>query len=230
MPTAPEKHCVFVAGGTGYIGRPLIAELLRRGHEVRALARAGSANKLPAGATVVNGNALEASSYVAQIPPADTLVHLVGVAHPSPAKAAEFRAIDREAAFAAIAAASQAAVRHFVYLSVAHPAPVMKAYIAVRAECEARLRESGLNATILRPWYVLGPGHRWPYLLLPFYKLAEWLPSTREGARRLGLVTLEQMVAALVHAVENPATGIRVVEVPEIRQVSAGLRVASYEH
>jgi nucleoside-diphosphate-sugar epimerase len=79
-----------------------------------------------------------------------------------------------------------------------------------------------MNATILRPWYVLGPGHRWPYALIPFYWLAEKLPSTREGARRLGLVTRPQMVAALVDAVEHPVNGIRVVEAPEIRTASLG--------
>ena len=42
---------VFVTEGTGYIGRPL-AELLRRGHSVRALVRPGSGGKLPDGATV----------------------------------------------------------------------------------------------------------------------------------------------------------------------------------
>jgi uncharacterized protein YbjT (DUF2867 family) len=36
----------------------------------------------------------------------------------------------------------------------------MKAYIEVHAECEALVRQSGMNATILRPWYILGPGHR----------------------------------------------------------------------
>jgi hypothetical protein len=56
-------------------------------------------------------------------------------------------------------------VQHFVYVSVAHPAPVMKAYVEVRMQCE----ESGLNTTILRPWYV--PGHDWPYLLKPGYRL-----------------------------------------------------------
>ena len=75
----------------------------------------------------------------------------------------------------------------------------------------------GMNATILRPWYVLGPGHRWPYLLLPMYWLCELLPPTRKGARRLGLITLAQMLSALIHAVENPAAGIRIIEVPEIR-------------
>lgn len=56
------------------------------------------------------------------------------------------------------------------------------------------------------------------YLLLPFYWLCERLPATREGASRLGLVTLEQMVNALVAAIENPSQGIRIVDVPKIRQ------------
>lgn len=64
---------------------------------------------------------------------------------------------------------------------------------------------------------MLGPGHRWPYALLPFYKLMEWFPFTRSGARRLGLVTVEQMILALVEAVESPALGVRIMEVPEIR-------------
>jgi uncharacterized protein YbjT (DUF2867 family) len=93
----------------------------------------------------------------------------------------------------------------------------MHAYIAARAEAEAAIRQSGMDATILRPWYVLGPGHWWPYALLPGYWLAERLPPTREAARRLGLVTVRQMVAALVAAVEQPPRGVRVLEVPEIR-------------
>ena len=112
-----------------------------------------------------------------------------------------------------------ARVSHFVYVSVAHPAPAMKAYIDARSQCEDALRESGLNCTILRPWYVLGPGHRWPYFLLPFYKIAELWPSTRAAARRLGLVTLPQMVNALAQSADNPPTGIRILEVPEIRTV-----------
>src|SRR5438093_7786346 len=99
---------------------------------------------------------------------------------------------------------------------------MMKAYVEVRIECEEMIRASGIPATFLRPWYVLGPGHRWPYLLLPFYWLCERLPSTREGARRLGLVTLSQMINALVWAVENPANGIQILEVPRIRELALG--------
>jgi uncharacterized protein YbjT (DUF2867 family) len=114
-------------------------------------------------------------------------------------------------------AARAAGVRHSVYVSVAQPAPVMKAYQEARAEVEAALKESGVPATVLRPWYVLGPGHRWPYLLKPFYYVCERLPSTRETARRLGFVTHAQMTAALLRAVEDPAPDFRLVTVPDIR-------------
>jgi uncharacterized protein YbjT (DUF2867 family) len=141
----------------------------------------------------------------------------VGVAHPSPAKAREFREIDLKSCEESVQAAlASGSVRHFVYVSVAHPAPVMKAYIEVRTRCEELIRQSGLNASILRPWYVLGPGHYWPYLLKPGYWLARQIPSLRESATRLGLVTVEQMVAALVRCVESPAVGIEVIPVPEI--------------
>jgi nucleoside-diphosphate-sugar epimerase len=56
-------RCVFMTGGTGYMGQRLITSLLERGHEVRALVRAGSEKKLPAGCTAVPGNALEGESY-----------------------------------------------------------------------------------------------------------------------------------------------------------------------
>jgi uncharacterized protein YbjT (DUF2867 family) len=149
-----------------------------------------------------------------------TLVHLVGVSHPAPWKEAQFRAVDLASVKASVEAAAMAGIRRMVYVSVAHPAPVMRAYIQVRSECEELIRSSGMTATILRPWYVLGPGHRWPVVLILAYRLLEWLPSTHETATRLGLVTHRQMVAALVWAVEHPAAEVRVLDVPGIRRAA----------
>jgi uncharacterized protein YbjT (DUF2867 family) len=215
------RHCVFVTGASGYMGRALTAALLRRGHDVRALARRQSVQHIPAGAQTVVGNALEPETFADAVAPADTLVHLVGTPHPSPAKAASFRAVDLPSVEAALAAARAARIAHFVYLSVAQPAPVMQAYIAVRQEGEARIQASGFAATILRPWYVLGPGHRWPYFLVPFYALAERLPPLRETALRLGLVTIGQMVNALVASIERGPQGVRILDVPAIRAAHA---------
>jgi uncharacterized protein YbjT (DUF2867 family) len=152
--------------------------------------------------------------------PAGTLVHLVGTPHPGPGKTREFHEVDLASIRAAVAAAQEARIQHMVYVSVAHPAPVMRTYIDVRQQGEALVRESGIAATILRPWYVLGAGHRWPYLLMPMYWLFEQLPATRESARRLGLVTLPQMVAALTNAVLHRPASIRVIEVPELRALA----------
>lgn len=209
---------IFITGGTGYIGKRLIPELLSKGHRVRALARQGSEQKLPQGCEVIIGDPLNQESFAAKVSPSDTFVQLVGVPNPSPTKGAQFRAVDLESIRASVPAAAAAEIAHFVYVSVAHPAPIMKDYIAVRRAGEEMIRASGLHASILRPWYVLGPGHRWPYLLIPMYKLFEILPGTRATARRLGLVTLRQMLNALLHAIENPADGFRVIEAPEIKQ------------
>ena len=213
---------VFVTGGTGYIGRPLIRQLLARGHRVRALTRRQSATRLPDGCVPVIGNALDASTFADELAPADTVVHLVGTPHPSPRQAAKFEAVDLASIRATVAAVTRAGcVRHLVYVSVAQPAPVMKAYQAARAAGEDAIRSSNVPATVLRPWYVLGRDRRWPYLLLPLYWLAELVPSLRDGARRLGLVTHAQMVRALVAAVEHPPAQTRTVSVAEIRRAGA---------
>ena len=214
-------HSIFITGGTGYIGSRLIPRLLTRGHSVTALIREQSRPKLPEGCTAVIGNALDGASYAERVRGHDTFIQLVGVSHPSPAKAHEFQTIDLKAGMEAIRVAADAGIRHFIYVSVAHPAPAMHAYIAVRSACEDEIRAKALNATILRPWYVLGPGHRWPYVLLPFYKIAEHVPSLHDGALRLGLVTVSQMLVALEMAVAEPAEGVRVLEVPAIRKSRA---------
>ena len=213
---------VFITGGTGYVGQRLAAALVARGHRVRVLTRPQSVSRVAPGAEPMVGDALDASSYVPTLTRDDTLVHLVGTSHPSPAKAAEFRRVDLPSIHAAVSAARSAGLAHLVYVSVAHPAPLMHAYIEVRREGEAAIASAGLTATVLRPWYVLGPGHWWPVALIPFYALCEIASSTRATAQRLGLVTIGQMVRALVSAVEHPPAGgtIRVVEVPEIRRAS----------
>jgi uncharacterized protein YbjT (DUF2867 family) len=225
--TEMESRSVFITGGTGYMGQMLIRALGARGHSITAVVRSGSEGKLPVTSTPLAANVLNGDSYASAVTAQHTFVQLVGVAHPSPAKARQFIEIDQKSALEGIRVASDARVRHFVYVSVAQPAPTMHAYVEVRMRCEAAIREAGLNATILRPWYVLGPGHQWPYMLVPFYWLAERLPATREGARRLGLVTLAQMTNALVHAVENPREGVEILDVPAIRALSDQAAVGS---
>lgn len=190
---------------------------MKNGFEVNALVRQGSEKKLPYGCNIILGDVLNVKSYEENVKGCDTFIHLIGVHHPGPGKKDEFKKIDLVSIEQAVPAAVEAGVEHFIYLSVAHPAPIMKDFIEVRMKGEALIAESGMNATFIRPWYVLGPGHYWPYLLIPFYKLFEIIPATKESAHRLGLVKIGQIVDCITFAALNPPKGIKIYDTSEIR-------------
>ena len=75
---------MVVTGGTGYVGRPLIANLVSRGHRVVALARTGSQHRVPTGAAIVEGSALVVEDVARALTPGCTLVLLVGHATSGP--------------------------------------------------------------------------------------------------------------------------------------------------
>ena len=208
-----------MTGSTGYIGSRLVRRLLERGHRVHAAVRAAHALEPAPNLEVVECDVFNPTDVADAAGGRSTLVHLVGTRKPAPWKALQFEAVDLASARSAAIGAAMAQVKHIVYVSVARPAPVMHAYQRARAGAEAAFAATGIPLTVLRPWYVLGPGHRWPVLLIPAYKLLERLPATRASALRLGLVTVNQMLNALVHAVEAPPIQSRIIEVPEIRSV-----------
>jgi uncharacterized protein YbjT (DUF2867 family) len=145
---------------------------------------------------------------------------LVGTPHPAPWKGEQFRSVDLPSLCSSVTSAARDGVQHFIFLSVAQPAPVMRAYIQVRAECERIICDAGLHVTVVRPWYVLGPGHWWPAFLKPAYWLAARIGTARDSAQRLGLVRLDQMIRTLVWAVEHPTLETRALSVQQIVELS----------
>lgn len=213
---------VFITGGTGYIGRRLIKKLLAQGYEVTALVRKGSEQELPAGTIAIIAYPFQAASFQQYIPERAVFIQLLGVAHPSPKKTTAFKTIDLVSAKASADAALYAGVAHFIYVSVAMgESKLMKAYQDVRREGEEYCVAKGLHCTFIRPWYVLGPGHWWPLLLLPLYGIAELIPFLEEKARAKGLVTIDQMLRALVAVTGSVAIGKRVIEIAGIRSTKS---------
>ena len=211
---------IFITGATGYIGTRLVKLLLSNNHRVIALTRKGSEHKIPAGAEIVIGNPFDADTFLQYVPAGCVYVQLLGVAHPSPKKAKQFIEIDLRSVKTSADASVLAGVSHFIYLSVAmSPSKIMHAYQQVRKEGEEYCLHKKLNCTFVRPWYVLGPGHWWPVLLLPFYGLAELIPSWRKQARAKGLVSIKQMLATLMTIVAAEPAPLKIYEVSDIRKV-----------
>ncbi len=210
---------VFITGATGYIGRRLTKKLLEQGHSVTALVREGSETKVPAGAKIITADPFKAASFQTLIPEEAVFVQLLGVPHPSPKKAKQFREIDLRSVKASADAAATAGASHFIYISVAMtPSKLMAAYQAVRHEGEEYCKQKGLNCTFIRPWYVLGPGHWWPILLLPLYALAELVPSMRNKARSMALVTINQILNLLIKLAEADPQPLRIIGISGIRK------------
>ncbi|MEO8399749.1 MAG: NAD(P)H-binding protein [Ignavibacteriaceae bacterium] len=213
------KNKIFITGGTGYIGSRLIPRLLNNGFEVTALVRKGSENKLNVNCNKVIGNPFDGKTFEQKISPADIFIQLVGVPHPSPAKAKQFREIDLISGIESINAAKKSGIKKFIYISVAHPAPIMKEYQEVRKEVETNLINSGLNYIIVRPWYVLGPGHYWAYVLKPAYYILKKLQSTKETAERLDLININQLIEFLVEIIKHNNFTNEIFEVPQIKKI-----------
>jgi NAD(P)-dependent dehydrogenase (short-subunit alcohol dehydrogenase family) len=207
---------VFIAGATGYMGGRLAEELIRRGHSVSGLVRNRSEGKLPGACTAVPGNALDRAVLVrgllAQLLSYSSWAWRIRVL-PKPR---QFREIDLRSCEESVAAAVTNRVEHFAYVSVAHPAPVMQAYIAVsgavrRDDCAERVERDNF-AAVVRP----GAGTLLPLCTCAGILAGAAIPSTRESAERLGLVTWKQMVRARAASAKKPVEGVRIIEVPEI--------------
>lgn len=219
MATEQSKRTVFITGASGYIGTRLAKRLLKKGHRVIALVRKGSENKIPKSADIVIGNPFDAKTFQQKIPADAVIVQLLGVAHPSPKKSQKFKEIDLRSVKATADAAANAGITHFVYVSVAMaPIKFMQAYQEVRKQGEQYCLSKTFNCTFIRPWYVIGPGHWWPVLLLPIYGLAEIIPSWRIKARAMALVTIKQMLHALINVIEDESSSQRILETKDIRR------------
>jgi uncharacterized protein YbjT (DUF2867 family) len=212
---------VFITGGTGYLGRRLIPMLMKKGYAVKALTRKGSEQKLPSGCIPVISDPFDGNTFANHIEPGSTFIQLLGVSHPGPSKKDLFYKIDFASVSASVTAANKAGCEHFVYVSVAQtPTSVMRDYQLCRAECENMIRQTSLKVTIIRPWYIIGPGHYWPLLFLPLFKLLEIIPRTSTKAKALRLVYLQQMLSTLIYAVEHPPDQMRFLEIDEIRRTT----------
>lgn len=98
------------------------------------------------------------------------------------------------------------------------PSKIIATYQAVRQEGEEYCKSKKLNCTFIRPWYVLGPGHYWPVLLLPLYGIAKLVPSLKQKAKSMALVTIRQILRTLITTIESDPVPLRIMEIKQIRK------------
>lgn len=152
---------VAMTGATGFAGRHAVAELARRGHHLRTLVRSPGSAGLPAEVETVKGDLADPQALRQLVKGADAVIHLAGA----------LAAFDREGYFrvnaqgtqALVEAALDAGTRRFIHMSsLAAREPQLSPYGASKHAGEEAVGEHGaaLNAVIIRPPAVYGPGDR----------------------------------------------------------------------
>jgi nucleoside-diphosphate-sugar epimerase len=228
------SRTALITGATGFVGTHLVRRLAEDGWRIRALVRATSDTRAleAVGARTYEGG-LDAADVIREAADgADTVFHLAALTV-APGEAA-FRRANVEGTRNVVQGVAGAAnrPRRMVYLSsyaacgpaeggrprTADETPrPLTAYGRSKLQGEAVVREAagaGLESVTLRAPAVYGPGDK---ALLPYFRLVKrsLAPSPTGPQRRVHLIYVEDLAAAIARAADAPPGTYAVAEPAE---------------
>jgi uncharacterized protein YbjT (DUF2867 family) len=225
---------VAVAGGSGFVGAAITAELHRRGEAVVVLShrpeRARTAQ--PEGVEVRRADIADPQSLAPALAGCSALV--ISLAFPNypmeqPRRGYTFDAVDGAGTELLVVAAKAAGLRRIVYMSGAGAAADSpRSWFRAKARAEAAVKASGLEYTIIRPTWVYGPGDA---ALNRFLGFARWLPCvplTGSGRQLLAPVFIDDVARLAADALRSDSARNQVFELggPETLSMREIIRTA----
>lgn len=199
---------IAITGATGFAGRHAVAELLRRGHRLKALVRKPQLAGLPDSVETIEGDLHGREALERLLRGVDAVVHLAGAI--SALKPQQYFRVNAEGSFALAEAALRAGTPRFVHVSsLAAREPQLSPYGASKRAGEDAIEamSQGLNAIVLRPPAVYGPGDR---ATLPLLKELTRGVATIPGRAdaRFSLIHVGDLARLIAEAVTSDLTGI----------------------
>lgn len=199
---------IAITGATGFAGRHTVAELLRRGHRLKALVRNPQAAGLPEDIEIVSGDLHTPEALARMLQGADAVVHLAGAI--SAVRTQDYFRVNENGSIAVAEAASRAGTARFVHVSsLSAREPLLSPYGASKRAGEEAITamSSRLNTIILRPPAVYGPGDRATLPLLKELTKARAVIPGRADAR-FSLIQVGDLARLVADAVTGNVNGV----------------------
>ncbi|MCW2784909.1 MAG: NADH-binding protein [Marmoricola sp.] len=217
---------VLVAGGTGFVGRRLVAGLVEEGRDVRVMTRRPT--QYPGPGEAVFGDVGEPSSLCAALDGCSSAYYLV-----HSLDRADFESCDARAAEAFGKHAAASGLEQIVYLGgLGDDSDDLSAHLRSRREVETLLADGGVPVTVLRAGIVVGHGGiSWEITR----QLVQHLPAMitpRWVRTRTQPIAVDDVVRYLIGVLDNQGAFARVFEIggPDVLQYADMLkRVAALD-
>lgn len=207
------QHLV-VLGGTGFVGRCLVARLIALGHQVTLLSRnleRHAVRLVPPGVTLRTVDVYDPTALQQAFRGADAVINLIGILNEAGDSGRGFRRAHVELTKLVIAAMQLAGVSRLLQMSSLNAGRGHSHYLRSRGEAEAAVKASGLRWTIFQPSVIFGPGDGLFCRFASLLALAPVLPLARAGAK-FAPVHVGDVVEAMVRALADARSVCEVYE------------------
>jgi NADH dehydrogenase len=202
---------ILVTGGSGFVGRSIIAQLRLANHSVRALCRHRPKQADLSGVEWFQGDADDPQAVRRAVQGVEAIIHLVGIIAPQGRNT--FRRAHVETTRTLCEAACQAGVRRWLQMSALGTREMAATdYHRTKWEAESILRHSDLDWTILRPSLIYGTGDgfvtRFARMMRPplLWFQAGVIPIFGDGSTPLQPIHVEDVALAFVRALDRHHT------------------------
>ena len=206
---------ILVTGGTGFVGRALVRQLVANGHHVRTLIRPSPRTpNLPRGVPVevaVVGLGDERGLRAA-LRGVDVVYHLAGAEQQG--AQANILETDARGTYNLAQVAAESRVRRFFYNS--HIGADRSSYyplLKVKGIAEEHIRKSGVPFTIFRSALLYGPEDHFTTSFAKVLSTFPFMFMPRDGEVLLQPLWVEDLVTCFLWSLDNPDTVNRTIEV-----------------
>jgi NADH dehydrogenase len=201
----PVAGRIFMTGGTGFVGTNILRALGDR--PVRLLVRDYDEAARAAGPTIetVVGDVTKPDSLRGAMDRCEAVVHLVAII--SEEGGATFDSVIRGGTVNVLREAQRAGVRRLLHMSALGTRNDPRfGYFEAKWQAEQAVEQSGIPWTIFRPSIIFGPGDGFISLLATLVKTAPVIPVVGAGRSLFQPIAVEEVAAAFVRALDDPAT------------------------